>query len=99
MGAVKACYEASEKHKTPLLFAFNRRFDAATHSIRSRVQAGALGEVYSIRSAVCYEPRPDTNANQDEGAIFRDCVAEEVDAISWLLDDNPHTVFATGSGL
>ncbi len=32
-------------------------------------------------------------------SIFRDCVTQEVDTISYMLGEIPRSVFATGSGL
>ena len=97
--AILACYQTARDASKPLLFAFPRRFDPILSMLREKVQSGAIGQVHSVRSSSCY-PSPD----QDEvikGAdgIFRNCVAHEIDTISWLLGQTPQSVFATGFSL
>jgi myo-inositol 2-dehydrogenase/D-chiro-inositol 1-dehydrogenase len=97
--AILACYEEAIASRKHLMFGFIRRFDETLSEIQKRVQDGEIGKVNTIRSSVCFGPPDSDNDIVNRTSIFRDCVSQEIDTVTWLLDQLPTSVFATGSGL
>jgi len=94
--AILACYQTARDAQKPLLFAFPRRFDPILAILREKVQSGAIGQLHSVRSSSCYQPPDQDEVIKGADGIFRNCVAHEIDTISWLLGQTPQSVFATG---
>ncbi|KIW70773.1 hypothetical protein PV04_03014 [Phialophora macrospora] len=99
---VSAAIEAAKSRPDLKVMAgFSRRFDASYRDAYQKVQAGAIGTPYLIRSQttdlldetgffIAYAKR--------NGSIFVDCTIHDIDLALWFLDNPaPKTCFAVGT--
>ena len=82
-----------------LCLGFNRRHDPDFRKLRMEAASGAIGsiEVVTIISRDPSPPPPDYIRRS--GGLFRDMMIHDFDMGRWLLGEEPHQVFATGSTL
>lgn len=80
---------------------FMRRFDPAYQDAFSKVQAGAIGRPFLVRSQTCDLNDPDgffVRFAPTSGGIFLDCTVHDIDVARWLLGKPRATrVFASGT--
>lgn len=81
---------------------YSRRFDASYRDAKAKIDAGAIGKPFLVRSQTG-DLRDDTGFFVRyaalNGAIFVDCAIHDVDLAMWALggDVVPKTVFAIGT--
>ena len=82
-----------------LCLGFNRRHDPDFEKLRMEAASGAIGsiEVVTIISRDPSPPPPDYIRRS--GGLFRDMMIHDLDMGRWLLGEEPHQVYATGSTL
>ena len=82
-----------------LCLGFNRRHDPDFRKLKMEAAAGAIGsiEVVTIISRDPSPPPPEYIRRS--GGLFRDMMIHDLDMGRWLLGEEPHQVFATGSAL
>lgn len=89
----EACYIDAEVHGMPLLCAFNRRFDPSVRLMKERMNRGDIGQVQSIKTCSRDSPFPPVEYLRISGGIFHDCGVHDIDAICWILGEDPVSVF------
>ena len=87
--------ELDRSHPTALMLAFQRRFDEALLYARELMQAGAVGRVFKIYSAL-EDSNPAPDGYQSDG-ILPDMSIHNVDEILWLTGRMPDKVLGIGS--
>jgi myo-inositol 2-dehydrogenase/D-chiro-inositol 1-dehydrogenase len=84
---------------TPVMLAFNRRFDPANMAIRSAIDAGQVGDVRQVLITSRDPGLPPRAYIEHSGGIFRDMVIHDFDTVRFLLGEEPVELFATASRL
>lgn len=78
---------------------FNRRFDPQFSKLKSKVQAGDIGELETL-IVISRDPEPPpADYIKVSGGLFRDMMIHDFDIARWILDDPIDTVYASGSVL
>ncbi|ELT98452.1 hypothetical protein CAPTEDRAFT_159099 [Capitella teleta] len=90
---IRAAYDVASKAGKPLLCSFNRRFDPSVSSLREKVKAGGIGQVYSIRTCSRDNPVPSMEYLKISGGIFHDCAVHDIDMACWILGQYPCSVY------
>ncbi len=89
--------ELEHRHPNALMLAFQRRFDAPLRYAKDLLDAGAIGRVFKIYSALeDSSPPPETYRS---GGILPDMSVHNVDEILWLTGETPRSSLAIGSRL
>lgn len=74
---------------------FQRRFDPAIAGIRTDIEAGRLGTLYSL-TLTAHDATPSTREFiAGSGGIFRDMHVHDFDLLRWLTGSEVETVYAT----
>jgi myo-inositol 2-dehydrogenase/D-chiro-inositol 1-dehydrogenase len=84
---------------TPVMMAFNRRFDPSNVALRRAIDAGEIGDV---RQVIITSRDPGLAPREylaHSGGIFRDMVIHDFDMARFLLGEEPVAVWATASRL
>lgn len=82
-----------------LFVGFNRRFDPSFRRLRDELRQGRIGSVEVI-SVTSRDPAPPPiDYVRRSGGLFRDMMIHDLDMARWLLDEEPVSLFATGSCL
>jgi myo-inositol 2-dehydrogenase/D-chiro-inositol 1-dehydrogenase len=84
---------------SPVMMAFNRRFDPANVAIRAAIDAGDVGDVRQVLITSRDPGLPSRDYLAHSGGIFRDMVIHDFDTARFLLRDEPAELFATASRL
>src|SRR6202171_4468090 len=84
-----------------VMIGFVRRFDASYRDAFNKIQQGAIGRPFMIRSQTVDKNDPDgffVRFAPTSGGLFLDCSVHDIDAARWLFG-NPRAkrVFATGT--
>ncbi len=99
VGRVRRCLDVVRAEKAALMIGFNRRFDPNFREARARIDAGAIGEVEMV-SITSRDPGPPPAAYiARSGGLFRDMTIHDFDMATFLLGEDPVTVFAAASNL
>jgi predicted dehydrogenase len=89
--------ELDGHHPNALMLAFQRRFDGPLRYAKELVDAGAIGHVFKVYSALEDSvPAPD---GYRSGGILPDMAVHNVDEILWLTGGVPRSSLAIGSRL
>ena len=89
--------ELDRDHPQALMLAFQRRFDAPLQYAKELVDAGAVGRVFKIYSALeDSNPAPD---GYKSGGILPDMSIHNVDEILWLTGRMPQSATVIGARL
>lgn len=94
-GDIAFCAELDRDAPDAVMLAFQRRFDAALAYGREAMQAGVIGRVFKIYSAL-EDSGPAPNGYQSDG-ILADMSVHNVDEILWLTGRMPDRAMAVGS--
>ena len=90
------CYAEAEKIGVPLLCAFNRRFDGGFSGVKQMVDDNKLGKLYSLRSTSRDSPLPPLSYIKISYGMYHDCAVHDIDAICWIIGEEPLNVYAHG---
>ncbi len=82
-----------------LLLAFNRRFDPNFRTLKSRLDAGAVGTLESLQITSNDPSPPPPSYVAVSGGLFKDMAIHDFDMARWLLGEEPVQVYAAGSCL
>jgi myo-inositol 2-dehydrogenase / D-chiro-inositol 1-dehydrogenase len=97
---IVSCLDVVKAAGTPLMVAFNRRFDPHFGALRKRLADGAIGEPELI-TILSRDPGPPPIAYiERSGGLYRDMMIHDFDMARFLLlGDEPTEVYAVGSNL
>ena len=84
---------------TPVMMAFNRRFDPSVVAIRRAIDAGDIGGVRQVVLTSRDPGLPPRDYVAHSGGIFRDMVIHDFDMARFLLGEEPVEIFASASRL
>jgi myo-inositol 2-dehydrogenase/D-chiro-inositol 1-dehydrogenase len=84
---------------SPVMMAFNRRFDPANLAIRAAIDRGDVGDVRQVLITSRDPGLPPRDYLVHSGGIFRDMVIHDFDTARFFLAEEPVAVFATASRL
>lgn len=89
--------ELDRHHPNALMLAFQRRFDEPLRYAKELLDAGAIGRVFKLYSAL-EDSNPAPNG-YNSGGILPDMSVHNVDEILWLTGRMPQSALAIGSRL
>lgn len=96
---IESCLKIVEAAGTPLMIAFNRRFDPNFSALQQRVASGIIGAV-EIVTIISRDPGPPpVSYIQRSGGLYRDMMIHDFDMARFLLGEEPIEVHAYGSCL
>jgi myo-inositol 2-dehydrogenase/D-chiro-inositol 1-dehydrogenase len=75
-----------------------RRYVSALRSLRGRIAAGELGEIYQLSCMQWDHEPPGAEFRAHSGGIAIDMAVHEIDQTRWLLGQEVESVAATGAG-
>jgi myo-inositol 2-dehydrogenase / D-chiro-inositol 1-dehydrogenase len=96
---VKACLKTVEKHNTPLMIGFNRRFDPNFAEVKRRLQAGFIGKTELVTILSRDPSPPPVDYVKRSGGLFRDMMIHDLDMARFMVGEEFVELFATGSSL
>ncbi|MGQ0849094.1 MAG: Gfo/Idh/MocA family protein [Actinomycetota bacterium] len=76
---------------------FQRRYDPAIRTIRSRVERGELGTPFLVRSQTHDPAPPPLDYIPTSGGIFKDCLIHDIDAVRYVTGQEIVSVAAFAS--
>jgi myo-inositol 2-dehydrogenase / D-chiro-inositol 1-dehydrogenase len=97
----KRVVDAAAKHPAlKVMIGYGRRFDPSYRDAWDKIQAGAIGTPFLVRSQNLDMNDPSgffVRFAPNSGGIFLDCTVHDIDLARWLLGNpRPLRVFATG---
>jgi myo-inositol 2-dehydrogenase / D-chiro-inositol 1-dehydrogenase len=96
---IRRCLDVVESHKATLMVGFNRRFDPNFAALKSRVAAGAIGNL-EILTITSRDPSPPPASYvARSGGLFRDMMIHDLDMARFILGEEPVAVSAMGTAL
>jgi myo-inositol 2-dehydrogenase / D-chiro-inositol 1-dehydrogenase len=95
----RACAHAVVKAGVECMIGFQRRFDPTFMALKSRVAAGEIGDPEMLVVTSRDPGAPPVEYLGTSGGIFKDMLIHDFDILRWILEDEPLTLFATGSCL
>ncbi|HWM28047.1 MAG TPA: inositol 2-dehydrogenase [Woeseiaceae bacterium] len=95
----RACISLAANAGVSLYVGFNRRYDPSFRRLKDEISAGKIGAV-EVVSIISRDPSPPpADYIRRSGGMFRDMTIHDLDMASWLLGEQPQSVFASGSSL
>jgi myo-inositol 2-dehydrogenase/D-chiro-inositol 1-dehydrogenase len=92
--------EAQRHPQLQATIGFMRRFDPSYRSAFEKIEAGAIGRPFMVRSQTCDQNDPEgffVRFAPTSGGIFLDCTVHDIDVARWLLGMPKVTrVYASG---
>jgi myo-inositol 2-dehydrogenase/D-chiro-inositol 1-dehydrogenase len=93
--------EAAKHPKLKVMIGYGRRFDPSYADAWAKIQAGAIGKPFLVRSQNLDMNDPSgffVRFAPTSGGIFLDCTVHDIDLARWLLGNpEPRRVFAIGT--
>ncbi|HEY7132411.1 MAG TPA: inositol 2-dehydrogenase [Candidatus Limnocylindrales bacterium] len=99
IGRADAAIDELDRLGTPVMMAFNRRFDPTNARIRQAIEAGEIGDVRQVLITSRDPGLPPRDYLAHSGGIFRDMVIHDFDTTRFLLGEEPVELFAIASRL
>lgn len=96
---IQEILEATEKHKVPLMVAFNQRFDPDFFKIKSLVDEGKIGDLRTIRITSRDPAPPPLSYIKSSGGLFLDMTIHDFDMARYIANSEVVEVFAKGHNL
>jgi myo-inositol 2-dehydrogenase/D-chiro-inositol 1-dehydrogenase len=90
---------APQLTRATLLLGFNRRFDPHFATLKSRIDAGAIGRLETLNITSHDPAPPPVSYIRVSGGLFKDMAIHDFDMARWLLGEEPTEVFAAASCL
>lgn len=78
---------------------FQRRYDPAMRAIKDRIESGALGTPYLVRSQTHDPEPPPMEYIPVSGGIFRDCMIHDIDIVRFVTGQEVTSATASGAVL
>ncbi|HUH92091.1 MAG TPA: inositol 2-dehydrogenase [Casimicrobiaceae bacterium] len=99
LGRARECRAAVVEAGVPCLIGFQRRYDPTFAALKSRLDAGEIGEPEMLVVTSRDPGAPPVEYIKVSGGIFRDMLIHDFDIFRWILGDEAANVYATGSCL
>lgn len=90
---------APQLSRATLLLGFNRRFDPHFATLKSRIDANAIGRLETLNITSHDPGPPPVSYIRVSGGLFKDMTIHDFDMARWLLGEEPTEVFAAASCL
>ncbi len=97
LSEIDTCFELATAAKTPLLVAFQRRFDPSFASLIEAVKRGDVGQTHFIRSVSRDNPVPTMDYLKISGGMYHDCMVHDLDMVATLAQSEVTHVSAFGT--
>lgn len=91
------CADAIEASGVTCMLGFNRRFDPQFSTLKKRVSEGDIGQLETLIITSRDPSPPPVEYIKVSGGIFRDMMIHDFDMARWLLNEEPTSIYATGS--
>ncbi|HEY3554049.1 MAG TPA: inositol 2-dehydrogenase, partial [Casimicrobiaceae bacterium] len=95
----RVCAEAVRAAGVPCVIGFQRRYDPTFASLKRRIDEGEIGAPEMLIVTSRDPGAPPVDYIKRSGGIFKDMLIHDFDIFRWILADDTHWVFATGSCL
>ncbi|MEP7208153.1 MAG: inositol 2-dehydrogenase [Casimicrobiaceae bacterium] len=99
LARARTCAEAVRRAGVTCLVGFQRRYDPTFAAARARIEAGEIGTPEMLVVTSRDPGAPPVSYIKVSGGIFKDMLIHDFDIFRWILADEAHTVYATGSCL
>ena len=99
LGHARECRAAVVEAGVPCLIGFQRRYDPTFAALKSRLDAGEIGEPEMLVVTSRDPGAPPVEYIKVSGGIFKDMLIHDFDIFRWILGDEAASVYATGSCL
>jgi len=99
IGRARSCAEAVRRAGVTCMIGFQRRFDPTFATLKSRLDAGAIGTPEMLIVTSRDPGAPPIPYIKSSGGIFKDMLIHDFDIFRWILDDDAETVHASASCL
>ena len=96
---IQEILEATERHKVPLMVAFNQRFDPDFFKVKSLVDEGKIGDLRTIRITSRDPAPPPISYIKSSGGLFLDMTIHDFDMARYIANSEVVEVFAKGHNL
>lgn len=96
---IQEILEVTEKHKVPLMVAFNQRFDPDFFKVKSLVDEGKIGDLRTIRITSRDPEPPPISYIKSSGGLFLDMTIHDFDMARFIANSEVVEVFAKGHNL
>jgi myo-inositol 2-dehydrogenase/D-chiro-inositol 1-dehydrogenase len=97
--AAQCCVDVLNRHGTPCMLGFHRRYDPSFRAVRERIRDGKAGEVYQLIVFSRAGAIPPVDYIKVSGGLFRDSTIHDFDMARYLLGEEIATVYAVGGCL
>ena len=95
----RACAQAVSRAGVACMIGFQRRFDPTFVALKERLMAGEIGDPEMLIITSRDPGAPPVEYIGTSGGIFKDMLIHDFDILRWILDDEAHSLYATGSCL
>ncbi|MGD9966252.1 MAG: inositol 2-dehydrogenase [Hyphomonadaceae bacterium] len=82
-----------------MFLAFNRRFDPNFRTLKTKLDAGAVGKLETLHITSHDPSPPPAGYIPVSGGLFKDMAIHDFDMARWVLGEEPSEVFAAGACL
>ena len=92
-----SCAKAVEESGIICMLGFNRRFDPHMASLKSKVDANAIGSIQSLL-ITSHDPEPPSmDYIAGSGGLFHDMMIHDFDMACWILNDTPRSIYVSAN--
>lgn len=94
-----SCAEEVQSSGIPFMLGFNRRFDPQFAALKQQISHGHIGKLETLIITSRDPAPPPIEYIKVSGGLFRDMMIHDFDMARWLLNEEPVSLYATGSCL
>lgn len=96
LSEIDQCFQTAARLETPLMVAFQRRFDPSFASLIAATHRGDVGQPQFVRSVSRDNPVPSLDYLKISGGIYHDCMVHDLDMVVHLAQARPTHLSAFG---
>lgn len=93
LAEVKEIHKLADEANVIIFTAFNRRFDDSYRHVKNAVTDGTVGTPRVVMSVARDNPAPWLEYLKTSHGIFHDCAVHDIDAVRWIVGENPTEVY------
>jgi len=94
---IDECYQEAKKCGVTLLCGYQRRSDPSFVHLYETCRKGSIGKLQIVKTISRDNPVPTLAYLKISGGIFHDCGSHDIDVCRWIMQEDPHEVFAFAS--